>query len=112
MLSRKVHLPLDKQRQRTEIFKKGMAFTEYVMKEKWNGFFLIKYFMRTTAESCLSVHICSNCSPTRFIREHEMYSYHFKIEVPNKTVLTYDDSMKFFTPILKENMKKLFLVDL
>ena len=82
------------------------------MKEPWNFFFLIKYFMRTSSESCLSIHTCSYCSPTRFIREQEIYSYHFKVPTLNKTVLTYDDSMKKFTPILQKNMRSLFLIDL
>ena len=53
MLSRKVHLPPNKNPHRTEIFEKGIHFSEYEMKEPWN-FFLIKYFMRTSSESCLS----------------------------------------------------------
>ena len=102
-------MPAD--RNRNEVLGQGRAFSEYIVKEPFNAFFLIKYFMRAESESALSVHTCSGCKATRFLSQKELYSYHFRKLNKLKGKATVDDSLSFYTPYLKREMNALFDVN-
>ena len=109
MFSRRVAIPAGKNR--TEVLEQGRAFSEYIVKEPFNAFFLIKYFMRTESESALSVHTCSGCHATRVLSQKELYSYHFRKLNKLKGKTTVDDSLSFYTPYLQKEMRALFNVN-
>ena len=105
-----VHLQPDRNNisYRTRVFEEGRVFSEYVMKEPSRFSGRNKYFMRPSSDSALSTHWCIGCKWAQDILEKDLMIFHFKVPRPIKTKLSFDDSMKTFTPLLQSYMKELF----
>ena len=89
-------------------FENSTFFSDYVYKEPTRFSGRKKYMMRTESESALSVHFCHGCSQGKYAKEDEISILHFKNSYKNKTQLTFDDSMKIFTPYMINETRRLF----
>lgn len=93
---------------RDESFKNGNTFSDHVWKEPPRFSGRVKYMIKPSSESCLSTHWCIGCKKVSPIQEATLMLLHFKAGYKNKTKLTFDDSMKVYTPFLQKAINDIF----